>query len=294
MPVDILSQFGEHSMLFEAAPSLRTVKELDVKWMNGVFFFMKSPVKQYYGHVNITGSPYALTLIVEDEALWPLYKKRYSYHGEVKATISVIISDWTTPGVLHDVGAAYLTDDQIYLEVIHQVNRGLGINFIDRSEVLYMCVDKHIEQYTQNVPSKQKLPRYNNKMPLWVNTAPLMANKLGEWDKRPPFDGKCELQNFFLSTDYVQSEVVIPCTDSANASAKCVSNSILQQDGYVSPDPQLLPDRVKIYLIERPFESLYQTLTTIDSWLLHIFPHSPPLFFGIPSPYAINTVGTII
>jgi len=38
MPVDILSQFGEESKLFEYAKSLETVKVLDVKWMNGVFF----------------------------------------------------------------------------------------------------------------------------------------------------------------------------------------------------------------------------------------------------------------
>jgi len=254
---------------------------------------MNCPIKQFYGHLNITGSPYALTLIVEDEDIWPLYKKRYSYNGDVKATLSIIISDWTTPAVLYDVGAAYLTEEQIYEEVIAQINRGLGVHFIEPSHIVYKCIDKHIEPYHSNVPAKQKLPRYHNKMPHWVNIAPLMANKLGEWNSRPPFDGKCELQNFYLSTDYVQSEVVIPCTDASNASTKCVTNSILQANGYVSPNPLLIPDRVKIYLIERPFPYLYQTLIAIDSWLLLLFPHSPPLFFGIPSPYAINTVGTI-
>ena len=110
--------------LLEAEPRLRPVqdKKLQIRWMNGIMFYLHDDVPMVHGHILFIDSKWALTAISQKQ-FWRDIDFAGLGNGQVGGILSVDISDWCTPGKHNGKPARECTRAQIRDEVWAQITR---------------------------------------------------------------------------------------------------------------------------------------------------------------------------
>jgi uncharacterized protein with NAD-binding domain and iron-sulfur cluster len=212
-----------------ADPSLAGIRRLTTRWMNGIQFYLDIDVPLEHGHAVFIDSRWALTAISQRQ-FWEhgATDIRARGDGRVGGILSVVVSDWETPGLLLQRAAKCCTAAQIEDEVWHQLKLGLNdrLDYELRDDNKLGCfLDDSV------VPP--------NPAGLSVNLEPLLINTVGSWDLRP--EARSKIHNLFLSADYVRTNTDLATMEGANEAARRAVNGILDFTGSREPPCRVWP-----------------------------------------------------
>jgi uncharacterized protein with NAD-binding domain and iron-sulfur cluster len=204
LPVEVMASLVTPA-LGRAAPSLSRIGRLDTAWMNGVQFYLTADAPLVRGHQAYTDSPWALTAISQRQ-FWDegVVDVEALTDGAVRGVLSVIVSDWETPGIVYDKPARACTREEIKAEVWAQLTAHLNRDGERLSTAtIYDCVlDPAIVEGRDGME----------------NTEPLLINTVGSLRNRP--DAVTALPNLVLAADYVRTETDLATMESANEAAR--------------------------------------------------------------------------
>lgn len=218
-----------------AAPSLSRIGELVTGWMNGVQIFLNRQLPLVRGHVGYADSPWALTSVSQAQ-FWPDFNWPAYGNGDSAEAFSVIISDWNTKGVIFHKPANQCNPQEIYEEVLAQLNASLASHgeAVRPQDVQSFFIDPDItfprgpERQDQNLES------------LFITTC-------GAWTSRP--QAKTEIPNLVMASEWMQHCMDFASAEGTNQVAREAVNAIL--DAANSPTK-----RCRVYKTKQPLLSL--------------------------------------
>lgn len=212
LPVDVASRFFTADIR-RAAPSLARIDELAVGWMNGVQLFLSRELPLVRGHVGYDDTPWALTSVSQAQ-FWNGFDWSRTGAGNCREAFSVIISDWDTPGVVTGKAAKHCTADELYAEIVAQLNASLARlgERIEEREVVRWFVDPDIE-FPRGDPNTD-----DNQEKLFVTT-------VGAWSARP--GASTEIPNLFLAADWLRTYMDFASAEGTNEVSRRCANAIL-------------------------------------------------------------------
>lgn len=218
LPVEKLQPLLSQAMTL-ADPQLAGLQNLYTSWMTGVFFFLKKDVPLVHGHTNYVDSDWALTSISQSQ-FWPAFDLSDFGDGTSHGVISVIISDWDKPSSHTGKRASESTPQ----EIIDEVWRQMKVHQNEASSIVLN--DSNIAR--SFISPSVKYDPING----WQNDEPLLINTCGSWKHRPTADTR--IPNFFLASDYVQTETDLASMEAANEAARSAVNAILLECGQLA------------------------------------------------------------
>lgn len=225
VPLEVMADLLDEDLL-AAAPDLAGVRELDTGWMNGIQYSLPTDVPVVPGHEIYVDSPWALTSISQAQ-FWDVDLPART-GGEVAGVLSVIVSDWNTPGIVHERPARRCTPEQIAEEVWAQLRAHLadveGAEPLDAplgEAVLDWFLDPAIDASGGEV----------------TNDAPLLVNTVGSLRHRPPADPAAG--NLSLAADYVRTNTDLASMESADEAARRAVRAILNAEGSAARPPDV-------------------------------------------------------
>ncbi len=186
-------------------------------WMNGIQYYLRTDVPIVKGHEILPRTPWALTAISQAQ-FWPDFDWSEYGDGTVHGILSVDISDWSTPGILHKKPAMNCRPAEIAQEVWYQLKMTLNTperELLTDDNMHSWFLDPDIQRAAQN-------PHKN------VNLEPLLVNLINSWELRPLTNTK--ITNFLLAADYVKNNTDLATMEGANEAAKRAVNAILDLD----------------------------------------------------------------
>ena len=183
-------------------------------WMNGIQFYLLNDVPITKGHEILPRTPWALTAISQAQ-FWKEFNLSDYGDGTIQGIISVDISDWSTPGLLHKKTAMECTPTEVAEESWHQMKE--AINTRDRT----LLTDDNLHSWflDPDIQRSEQNPHVN------INLEPLLVNLINSWELRPQPTTK--LRNLFLAADYVKNNTDLATMEGANEAAKRSVNAIL-------------------------------------------------------------------
>lgn len=215
LPVEVMTELLTED-LARAAPSLSRLDRVETAWMNGIQFFLGEDVPLAHGHQVYPDSPWALTSISQQQ-FWET-DLRERTDGAVSGVLSVIVSDWTTPGIVYEKPAMDCTPAEISEEVWAQLTAHLHRDRLDWENVHDWALDPALTQTDEGME----------------NHAPLFVNAVGTLRHRP--EAGTELDNLVLAADYVRTNTDLASMEGANEAARRATNVIVERAG-VRTDP---------------------------------------------------------
>ncbi|UWG50643.1 Phytoene dehydrogenase or related enzyme [Halalkaliarchaeum sp. AArc-CO] len=214
VPVEVAPEFVTPEMA-SAAPELGRIANLDTAWMNGIQFYLTEDVELVRGHQVYADAPWALTSISQRQ-FWSDYDVDSRGPEEVAGVLSVIASDWDTPGVLYGKPARECTREEIAAEIWSQVKSHLNVagDRLTDDMLVDWFLDPAIVETEDGVE----------------NRSPLLINTVGSLRNRPPAD--VAIPNLTLASDYVRTNSDLASMESANEAGRRAANAILERTGY--------------------------------------------------------------
>ncbi len=198
-----------------AAPELAALDALQVEWMNGIQYYLTEPTPIVEGHVNFVDSPWALTSISQQQ-FWPAHVLETGYgDGEVRDCLSVDISNWDDPGIVHRKPARECTSEEIAEEVWAQLQAHLNNA---GAEVL---PDRILHSY--HLDDSITFPKPGEV----ANDEPLLVNTAGSLFNRP--HAQTSIENLYLASDYVRTTIDLATMEGANEAARAAVNAIIDR-----------------------------------------------------------------
>ena len=218
VPVEVLRERIAMDDLKQRSPVLAGLDALQVRWMNGIMFYLRRDVPLVHGHSIYIDSAWALTSISQRQ-FWPHFDLHAMGDGEVGGLLSVDISDWETPGVFAAAGkiAKQCSKEEVAAEVWDQLKAALN----DGTEVL---ADANRAAWFLDPDIIAPNPTEA------MNLEPLLVNTKGSWPHRPTAELP-EVENLFLASDYVQTYTDLATMEAANEAARRCVNAILEASG---------------------------------------------------------------
>jgi uncharacterized protein with NAD-binding domain and iron-sulfur cluster len=207
--------------LRRASPALSRIERLETAWMNGIQYFLTEDVSLAAGHAVYMDSPWALTSISQRQ-FWDPETYDVSARGDdaVEGVLSVIASDWETPGVVYDKPARECTPEEIKTEVWTQLKRHLNRDGETR------LTDAMVHDWLLD-------PELSAGDDAIENAAPLFINTVGSLAARPPADP--DVDGLYLAGDYVRTETDLATMESASEAGRRAANGVLTAAG-LTPD----------------------------------------------------------
>lgn len=233
VPVHLAPEFVTPD-LAARAPALERIDRLDTAWMNGVQFYLSEDVQPSLGHQVYADAPWALTSISQRE-FWSGYEFDRAAPDEVEGVLSVIASDWDTPGIRYDEPARNCTREQIVEEIWAQLKAHLN------GDTVVLTDDMRVDQFLD--------PAIVETESGVENRSPLLINTVGSLKNRPPAD--VGVENLTLASDYVRTNSDLASMESANEAGRRAANAILDRQ-------RIGGDRAELWELEEPavFEPL--------------------------------------
>ena len=142
--------------------------------------------------------------------------------GRVEGILSVDVSDWEAPGVVHGKQAMCAPRTRCDEEVWAQLKAGLedaGIDVLAEANVVASFLDPG-----------DRLPQPEPRRP---TLEPLLINTAGSWEDRP--EAVTAIDNLFLAADYVRTHTDLATMEGANEAARRAVNGILDVGGSNEP-----------------------------------------------------------
>lgn len=218
LPVEVMRSLMTDEIL-EGAPSLRHLDELQTNWMNGIQYFLDHDITLANGHAIFVNSEWALTSISQKQFWEDIDLSRYG-DGRVDGILSLCISDWNTPGILHDKPARECSPQEIADEVWAQLEAHVNddaVADLDAAHIISWHLDPAIDYPDPANPT------------VAVNAEPLLINTVGSLRHRP--EANTEIINFFVASDYVRTNTDLATMEAANEAARRAVNGILDDAG---------------------------------------------------------------
>jgi len=269
VPVEVLRETIAMDALKAASPALAVLDRLQVRWMNGIMYYLTRDVPLVHGHTIFIDSAWSLTSISQRQ-FWPSFNPHDMGDGSVGGILSVDISDWDEPGQYTAKGkpARACTKEEVAAEVWDQLKAALN----DRRKVL--------DDTTRAAWFLDPSIVYPNPTEA-MNLEPLLVNTAGSWEHRPTA-ALPEIENLFLASDYVQTNTDLATMEGANEAARRAVNAILDASGsdadpcdvWALREPGGLPFRVArqvdrvIYKLLGPRRGPPPTVTAKDGELV--------------------------
>ncbi len=225
LPVEVMAALITDE-LQRAAPSLANLAKLRTRWMNGIQFFLSADEPLANGHVIYLDSPWALTSISQRQFWTNVDLSQYG-DGRVRGILSVDISDWDAPGIVFGKPASACSAEEIKQEAWAQLKQHLNVGGaapIQDANLVAWFLDPDIEFPNPGTAT---------------NAEPLLINTAGSLQYRP--EAQVELENLFVSSDYVRTYTDIACMEAANEAARRAVNCLLLASGSTAPPAQLWP-----------------------------------------------------
>ena len=99
LPIEVMATIVTDQVI-RADPSLANIFPLsqNTAWMNGIQFYLDDDAPIGRGHQIYLDSPWALTSVSQAQ-FWPDVDLSRFGDGNIRGVISVVISDWETPGL---------------------------------------------------------------------------------------------------------------------------------------------------------------------------------------------------
>jgi uncharacterized protein with NAD-binding domain and iron-sulfur cluster len=189
--------------------------------MNGIQFYFTEDVPLARGHQAYTDPPWALTAISQRQ-FWDdgSFDVEADNDGAVQGVLSVIVSDWETPGMVYDKPARDCSREEIKTEVWYQLAAHLNRDAERLSEdALYDWVlDPAIVEDEGGM----------------TNTEPLLINTVDSLRHRPR--AVTAAPNLVLAADYVRTGTDLATMESANEAGRRAAAGIVERAG-VDADP---------------------------------------------------------
>ncbi len=213
LPVEVITPLINPSML-AIDPTLQRLQQLQtqVAWMNGMQFFLKQDVPIINGHCIYIDSPWSLTSISQKQ-FWNNINLSDYGDGTVKGILSVDISDWETPGILYNKPAKECSTNEVMQEVWTQIKKSQNH---DGKELL---TDDMIHSWFTDPDIVDPNPHTS------INLEPLLVNLADSWHTRPT--SHTRISNFFLASDYIQTNTDLATMEGANEAARRAVNCII-------------------------------------------------------------------
>jgi len=226
VPVEVARKLVTPAMT-RAAPSLSGIDELETAWMNGIQFFLTEDLQLARGHGVYQDSPWALTSVSQRQ-FWDEDRFDVGARGDeaIEGVLSVIASDWDTPGVLYDKPARECTREEITAEIRAQLKAHLNRGGRDRLRdglIVESFLDPAIVETDDGVE----------------NRSPLLINTVGSLKHRP--EAETGIPNLVLAADYVRTDSDLACMESANEAARRATNAIIERSGARADPCRLWP-----------------------------------------------------
>jgi uncharacterized protein with NAD-binding domain and iron-sulfur cluster len=235
VPVERAAGLVNNDML-AVDPSLRNIVRLapNVEWMNGIQFFLNTPLNMNRGHTIYSGSNWALTSISQKQ-FWPGYDLSRRGNGKVVSILSVDISDWENEGDFNKKQARHCTHEEIKREVWAQLKQELNVggkdvlrdDMLETSYLDSSIVSAH-EAMGEAMLADLTLDE-QDKLNKVFNLEPLLVNQINTWAIRP--DAITRIPNLFLASDYVKTYTDLATMEGANEAARRAVNGILAANG---------------------------------------------------------------
>jgi hypothetical protein len=221
LPVEVMATVINDQVV-RADPGLADVFALsrNTDWMNGIQFYLDEDAPIGPGHQIYIDSPWALTSVSQAQ-FWPDVDLSRFGDGNIRGVISVVISDWDTPGLNGKV-ARQCTRREIRDEVWDQLKRSLNVEGADVLE------DEHLVHWFLDLAVDPLLK---------TNAEPLFVNLVDTWRLRPR--AVTAIPNLFLAADYVQTSTDLATMEAANEAARRAVNGILEHSGSDAPPCRL-------------------------------------------------------
>jgi uncharacterized protein with NAD-binding domain and iron-sulfur cluster len=213
LPVEVMATLVTDQVV-RADPGLASVFPLseNTDWMNGIQFYLDDDAPIGRGHQIYIDSPWALTSVSQAQ-FWPDVDLSRFGDGNIRGVISVVISDWDTPG-LNGKAARECTRREIRDEVWEQLKRSLnveGADVLEDEDLVHWFLDAAVDPL------------------LRTNAEPLFVNLVDTWRLRPR--AVTAIPNLFLAADYVQTFTDLATMEGANEAARRAVNGILEHSG---------------------------------------------------------------
>lgn len=207
LPVGVLADLAT-SDLRRAAPTLARVDRIDTAWMNGVQFFLDRDAPVVEGHAVYVDSPWALTSISQRQ-FWAAHDPAARTGGDVEGVLSVIASDWETPGVLYGKPARECTREEVVEEVWAQLQAHLGEDALPDDARVGHFLDPAIRETGDGL----------------ANDSPLVVNTVDSLRNRPEAD--TEAPNLAVAGDYVRVDTDLATMEAASEAGRRAANAVL-------------------------------------------------------------------
>ena len=233
VPVEVMAALVDEPLKL-AAPSLAGLGQLRTRWMNGIQFYLRRDVPLAHGHAIYLDSPWALTSISQRQFWTGVDLSRYG-DGGVAGILSVDISEWDAPGILHRKPATACSAEEIKEEVWAQLQQHLNDGaapVIEDGNLAAWFLDPDIEFPNPNAAT---------------NLEPLLVNTAGSLQYRP--DAQIEIPNLFLASDYVRTYTDIACMEAANEAARRAVNCLLAAQPASQAPATLWPLEEPVFLL---------------------------------------------
>jgi hypothetical protein len=184
--------------------------------MVGIQYFLKEPVDIVHGHITFLDAPWSLTALTQAQ-YWEDRRIDRDYgDGRVKDILSVDISNWNAPGILHKKTAKRSNPREIAREVMAQIREHhtagdqLPAGIVDS-----WFLDPGI--------------RWNPQLKRNTNQTPLLVNTVDSWKHRPT--AVTRIPNLLMTGDFVRTDIDLATMEGANESARVAVNAILDEVG---------------------------------------------------------------
>jgi uncharacterized protein with NAD-binding domain and iron-sulfur cluster len=201
--------------ILAADPQLARMQRLDTNWMNGMKFFVRARTPITKGTVGLVDSPWAISIVAQAQ-FWPVDFAATYGDGQAHDCLSVIIANWSAPGVLYGKPARECSPDEVARETWEQMKRHLddtGRAVLADDLLLSWDIDPG-------------MVRRNGRL---VSDDPLAVPSAGQWPDRP--DITTAIPNLVLAGDYLKSEWEVGNMETASFNARRAVNAILERAG---------------------------------------------------------------
>jgi uncharacterized protein with NAD-binding domain and iron-sulfur cluster len=225
LPVDVLPRLVTND-LRRAAPSLAGVERIQTAWMNGVQFYLDRDIPVVNGHSVYADSPWAITSISQRQ-FWTDHDVEARTDGEIEGVLSVIASDWDTPGVVYDKPARECTREEAVEEIWAQVQQHLGADVLPDEARVDHFLDPELDETEDGL----------------VNNSPLVINTVGSLRNRP--DPDTDAPNLAVAGDYARVDTDLATMEAANEAGRRAANAVLDDTGYAG-------ERATIWGLDEP------------------------------------------
>ncbi|CCK28197.1 amine oxidase [Streptomyces davaonensis JCM 4913] len=199
-----------------ADPQLARCDALRTDWMTGVMFYLRTPTPVVHGHVNCLDSPWAVTAVGQAQ-FWAGRDFSRDYgDGSARDCLSAIISEWDKPGILYGKPARECTREEVVAELWAQLKDALndsGKTTLTDADRLGWFMDPAVTGLGGPDPQ---------------NREQLMIHPTGTFYNRPT--AHTRVPNFFLSGDFVRTDIDLASMEGANEAARAAANAVLDAD----------------------------------------------------------------